>query len=96
MLKYSRHLLLLMLVFSTVVGAQSTILSRYGRGHDNNLGLLKETLALEQQNLLSGKRGLYLPDVTFHANYTWADGGRSIDFPVGDLFNPICCYARTV
>ncbi|MCB0301412.1 MAG: TolC family protein, partial [Calditrichaeota bacterium] len=82
---------LLMLVFSTVVGAQSTILSRYvEEGIDNNLGLLKETLALEQkQSAVRQARGLYLPDVTFHANYTWADGGRSIDFPVGDLFNPI-------
>ena len=91
MLKYSRYLLLLMLVFTTVVGAQSTILSRYvEEGIDNNLGLLKETLALEQkQSAVRQARGLYLPDVTFHANYTWADGGRSIDFPVGDLFNPI-------
>ena len=30
-----------------------------------------------------------MPQVTFNANYTLAAGGRAIQFPVGDLFNPI-------
>lgn len=33
-----------------------------------------------------------MPNVTFDASYLLADGGRTIDFPVGDLFNPV--YAQ--
>jgi len=32
---------------------------------------------------------LFFPSVEFNANYTLANGGRSILFPVGDLLNPI-------
>lgn len=32
---------------------------------------------------------LFLPKVDFLANYTRADGGRTIDLPIGDLLNPV-------
>ena len=47
-----------------------------------------------QQRLaaLDQARARYLPAVDFAARYTAADGGRTIDFPAGDLLNPV--YAR--
>jgi outer membrane protein len=38
---------------------------------------------------LDQARALYLPALDFSARYTRANGGRTIDFPVGDLLNPV-------
>ena len=38
---------------------------------------------------LKEARGLFLPDVSLNARYTVAQGGRTIEFPVGDLLNPV-------
>src|SRR5277367_5088059 len=38
---------------------------------------------------LDQARARYLPTLDFSARYTRADGGRTIDFPVGDLLNPV-------
>ncbi|MGB5103035.1 MAG: TolC family protein [Steroidobacteraceae bacterium] len=44
-----------------------------------------------QQRLavLDQARARYLPVLDLAARYTAADGGRTIDFPVGDLLNPV-------
>ncbi len=34
-------------------------------------------------------RALFMPQVSANANYTLAGGGRKIQFPVGDLLNPV-------
>ena len=46
-------------------------------------GVAQRLAALEQA------RALYLPSLDFNARYTRANGGRAIDFPVGDLLNPV-------
>jgi len=38
---------------------------------------------------LQEARASYLPTVAFGTQYTLASGGRSIDFPIGDLLNPV-------
>ncbi len=38
---------------------------------------------------LDQARARYLPVLDFAARYSMADGGRTIDFPVGDLLNPV-------
>lgn len=38
---------------------------------------------------LKEAKSLFYPAVTFNGNYTIADGGRTVDFPIGDLLNPI-------
>jgi outer membrane protein TolC len=58
---------------------------------------IKSNLALQQQNFsfeksqyaLKEARGMFLPSLTLHARYSRAGGGREIDFPIGDLVNPI-------
>jgi outer membrane protein len=46
-------------------------------------GVTQRLAALDQA------RALYLPSLDFSARYTRANGGRTIDFPVGDLLNPV-------
>src|ERR1700761_9629839 len=38
---------------------------------------------------LDQARALYLPSLDLSGRYTRASGGRTIDFPVGDLLNPV-------
>lgn len=38
---------------------------------------------------LKEAKSLFLPSVGFNAAYTIADGGRTVDIPVGDLMNPV-------
>ena len=56
----------------------------------NNQQLLQEAMNVRSsQAALSEASGLFMPSVDFMADYTLADGGRNIQFPVGDLFNPV-------
>ncbi|MCD8739028.1 TolC family protein [Mucilaginibacter roseus] len=56
---------------------------------------LNSSQSIKQQNFLLQKnmyalkeaKSMFGPDVTFSTTYTKADGGRTIDFPTGDLFN---------
>jgi outer membrane protein len=52
---------------------------------------LDESGAVIAQRLsaLDQARALYLPALDFTGRYTRASGGRTIDFPVGDLLNPV-------
>jgi outer membrane protein TolC len=58
---------------------------------------LAGNLALQQQQLdlakateaLAEARGLFYPSLSLEARFSRADGGRTIDFPVGDLLNPV-------
>src|SRR5258708_297743 len=46
-------------------------------------GVAQRLAALDQA------RALYLPSLDFSARYARANGGRTIQFPVGDLLNPV-------
>lgn len=52
---------------------------------------LRASGATVQQRLaaLEQARARYLPAIDFAARYSVADGGRTIDIPVGDLLNPV-------
>ncbi len=71
--------------------AQSGPLERYVReGLERNLPLLRQQLQLQRQQLnVREARGNFLPRVSLEADYLLAAGGRTIDIPVGDLFNPV-------
>lgn len=79
-------LCLLATVFSS-----PTTLDRYIQiGLDNNLALRQEEFSLQMSlQALKEARGMFLPSISIEARYSFAGGGRQIDFPVGDLFNPI-------
>jgi outer membrane protein TolC len=56
---------------------------------ESNLSLKQERIALRQaEAALAKARGQYLPQLDVEARYSRAEGGRTIDFPVGDLLNP--------
>ena len=87
-----RKIILVLGIFllgTSLVQAQDILEKYVMEGLENNQSYIKEQLdtkiAQEEQNIA---RGLFLPEITFNANYTLADGGRLIGFPVGDLFNP--------
>ena len=89
------HILLLfslLLLFSSLFAlGQSTILDSYvQQGLKSNLQLQQEQLNFERsaQNLHLA-RALFFPQVSANASYMLADGGRKIEFPVGDLLNPV-------
>lgn len=57
---------------------------------DSNLGLKQQQIGLDKALFaLKEARSYYLPDIGLNATYTRANGGRTIDLPIGDLFNPV-------
>ena len=55
-----------------------------------NLELRAGSASVEQRlAALDQARARYLPVLDFAARYSVADGGRTIDFPAGDLLNPV-------
>ena len=78
--------------FSAGIGfAQNPILEEYIRmGLESNLALKQKQLDFARSlSVLKGARGLFMPDVSLNARFTVAQGGRNIEFPVGDLLNPV-------
>ena len=87
----NNYLLLLFIVISSFSFAQSPVLDAYvQQGLKSNLQLQQEQLNFERssQNLQLA-RALFFPQVSANASYTLANGGRKIEFPVGDLLNPV-------
>lgn len=73
------------------LSAQSSIMAGYVQeAIASNPEFTRAELAVKQQELrLTQARGLFLPKVSLNATYTVAAGGRTIDFPIGDLLNPV-------
>lgn len=87
---------LFMIHFAVVVPSiaqppPATILDEYVQiGLQNNLALRQETLDVSRvTESLNQARALFYPRVTFNPVYSMAAGGRRLEFPVGDLINPI-------
>jgi outer membrane protein TolC len=94
-LKHNRYLLLiaalLALLQLNTAHAQEPVLDNYIKeAFTNNQGLKQQQLDLEKAlYVLKEAQSYYLPNVSFNASYTKANGGRTIDLPIGDLLNPI-------
>ncbi len=89
---FSLAALLFLLLFATnPVNAQNDIPAQYiSMAMENNLVLKEKKLSLEKSLVaLKEARSLFLPTTWFEGQYTLAQGGRSIDLPVGDLLNPV-------
>jgi len=71
--------------------AQNARLEAYIReGLESNKGLIQKQLDYASDlAALKEARGLFMPDISLNARYTVAQGGRIIEFPVGDLLNPV-------
>ncbi len=56
---------------------------------EGNLALKQEQISLQQTRAaLAETKAQYLPSLDLSARYTRSRGGRTIEFPVGDLVNP--------
>lgn len=77
--------------FSSIYAQQSEVLESYIQtGINSNLTLKQQDADLRKaQESIRQAKALFLPRLTFDANYTVAAGGRKIDFPIGDLLNPV-------
>ncbi|CAL1517518.1 TolC family protein [Chitinophaga sp. MM2321] len=71
--------------------AQNTVLDQYiQQAFSNNKGLKDQHFQMEKAlYALQEAKSLFGPNVTFLGSYTKTAGGRTIDFPVGDMLNPV-------
>lgn len=84
-------ILLAVLALSLTLFAQETVLDDYIDQALNSNPALKQSEFNYKKSIAALKeaRGLFLPNVSIEARYSRADGGRLIEFPIGDLLNPI-------
>ncbi len=84
-------LLLTVPMFITIIGNAQGMLDQYiQQGIDSNQSIRQQVFILERNvYALSEAKTMFLPNVTFSTTYTKADGGRTIDFPTGDLLNGV-------
>jgi outer membrane protein TolC len=74
------------------------VLNEYVRyGIENNLSLQQKQSGYQKSiEALKEARGLFYPNISFNARYSVSEGGRLIDFPIGDLLNPIYTTLNTL
>ena len=61
---------------------------RHGLAHNHALAAERVSLAVSSAALAEA-RGNFFPSLELRARYSRAGGGRVIEFPAGDLFNPV-------
>src|SRR4030042_3718315 len=79
------------LIFGGIVSGQSKVINNYtAEGRENNLTQKQKEYNYEKSlAALQEAKAMFFPDVYLNARYTWADGGRVIELPVGDMLNPV-------
>ena len=89
--KINCFLIVFSLLHYSEINGQSTILENYiYQGLTENIALKQKQLSYEKSiYALKEAKGMFLPQLSFNARYTVAQGGRVIDLPVGDMLNPV-------
>jgi outer membrane protein TolC len=81
---------LIMIFWAATSNAQSPLDDYIRFGLDNNLALKqKETSYKKSLEALKEAQSLFYPNISLNARYSVAEGGRTIDLPIGDLLNPV-------
>ncbi|MCQ6959303.1 TolC family protein [Mucilaginibacter aquariorum] len=82
---------ILMAIFATqMVYGQGKLDAYIQEGLATNQSIKQQNFVLEKSvYALKEAKSMFLPEVTFSTTYTKANGGRTIDFPTGDLFNGV-------
>lgn len=88
MIKLFKILLIAVICVNTVNGQDFTPLIQKAWEHDQQLKSRNFDLQ-SAQSALSEARNMYMPTAAFNTQYTLAAGGRSIEFPIGDIINPV-------
>jgi outer membrane protein len=77
-------------LLSPLVYSQEIPAGYLQEGLSNNLVMKEKNITLEKSLLaLKEAKSLFLPTSYFETQYTLAQGGRSINIPIGDLLNPV-------
>ncbi len=86
----STFLFAFLLLFNRKVDAQNYLEKYIVQGLASNESIKQQRFILER-NLyaLQEAKALFLPSVNLNTTYTLAGGGRTVDFPIGDLLNPV-------
>ena len=87
----SRSKLLAACIFFPIILQGQEVLKEYiSYGLENNLALQQKKSSYHQSiEALKEARGLFYPNLSLNARYSVAEGGRVIDFPIGDMLNPV-------
>ena len=84
-------LFLINLLWINQFASAQSILDEYiAQGLQNNESIKQQNFVIQKSLLaLNEAKTLFLPNVSFQSNYFLAAGGRTVDFPVGDILNPV-------
>ncbi|MFS2188885.1 TolC family protein [Mucilaginibacter sp. Mucisp84] len=89
-IRYAFVLVAAALIAATPAKAQSRLDEYIREGLSSNQSIKQQDFVLEKNvYALKEAKSMFGPEVTFSTTYTKADGGRTIDFPTGDLFNGV-------
>lgn len=89
-MKSLKAILLLMITGFTAFGQIESLDGYIAEGLINNEAIRQQNFNLEKSvYALKEATGLYMPNINLKADYIDSRGGRNIDFPIGDIVNPI-------
>jgi outer membrane protein TolC len=79
------------MIITCTANAQQNVLDSYiQQAFKTNQNLRQQQFQLDKSvYALKEAKSLFLPNVKLLGDYTRSEGGRTIDFPVGDLLNPV-------
>lgn len=78
------------IMLTAVLHGQNVLDEYIKLGLENNLALKQKQVSYAKSlEALKEARALFFPDISLQARYTVSEGGRVIEFPVGDLLNPV-------
>lgn len=84
-------LLFLVFLSTSSAFAQENILDSYiHTALESNLALQQKEYSYQKSlEALNEAKRMFLPTVSLNASYTVAEGGRTVEFPIGDMINPV-------
>lgn len=89
-MKFKLLLITLFISAFQTVKCQGVLEQYIQTGFAKNQSIQQQKFALEKSAYaLKEAKSLFLPNVSFMTDYFLAGGGRTVDFPAGDLLNPV-------
>ncbi|MCH7396757.1 TolC family protein [Belliella sp. DSM 107340] len=84
------YLCTLLILLSLTAQSQTHLDTYIQEGLENNQMIKQQEFALEKSMYaLKEAQSMFLPKVMFQSDYFLAGGGRTVDFPAGDILNPV-------
>ncbi len=82
--------LLLLCLLAQATLAQTPLDDYIRQGLESNLALKQKEISYKKSlESLKEAQALFFPNISLNARYSVAQGGRTIDLPIGDLLNPV-------